>query len=416
MSDNELRNDHAAGPSAQPVTPAADDSIDVFDLLIVLAKHKTLLVALPLAAAIVGAIVSLLMPSIYTATTRILPPNQGQSTATALIGQLGGLGAGAAAALGVKTPADLFIGMLKSRSVADALIERYDLQKMFNTQYADDTRLALASISSMSYGKDGIIAVSVEHSDAKRAAELANAYVEELHKLNDRLAITEAAKRRLFFEKKLAEEKDSLASAEMDLKRTQEQTGLIKLDEQGRAIIEAVAHVRAQIAAKEVQIGAMRSFATEQNPDRIRAEAELTGLRQQLAKLEQNSPSVHGGTFVPTGKVPEVGLEYVRRLRDVKYHETLFELFAKQYELARVEESRDASVIQVLDRAVPPERRTSPKRKMIVIFAGLAGVFAAVLSAFAHEAYERARSQPERAARLQRLMAYLRAPWRRKLV
>jgi uncharacterized protein involved in exopolysaccharide biosynthesis len=273
----------------------------------------------------------------------------------------------------------------------------------------DDARRRLASITTITPGRDGIISIDVDSHDPKRAAALANAYVEELEKMNERLAVTEAAQRRLFFEKQLQLQKNALASAEVDLQRTQEKTGLIKLDEQGRAIIEAVAEVRAQIAAKEVQIGAMRSFTTDVNPERVRAEAELRGLRQQLAKLEQSGGVLNKGTFVPTGKVPEVGLEFVRKLRDVKYHETLFELLAKQYELARLDESKDASIIQVLDRAVPPERKSKPARRQIVLVTAFVSVLFTVLLIALLEAYERAQSDPARAAQIGLIKSYLRS-------
>jgi tyrosine-protein kinase Etk/Wzc len=392
-----------------PETPAApDDEISLLDLAIVLAKHKRLILGLPLAAAIVAAIISLLMTPIYTGTAKLLPPQQSQSTAAAVLSQLGALSGLAGGAIpGIKNPNDIYVAMLKSRTVADNLINRFKLQELYEAQYLVDARKALANVSTIMSGKDGVIAIDVEDKDPKRAAVLANAYVEELERLTKVLAVSEASQRRLFFENQLKTTKDGLAEAEVALQRTQEQTGLIKLDDQGKAIIEAVAMIRARIAATEVQLRVMRSFATDKNSEVMRSEQELGGLRAQLAKLERTNPVGQGDIFVPTGKVPEVGLEYVRKLREVKYHETLFELLAKQYELARIDEAKDAFLIQVLDKAVEPERRTRPKRTLMVILSALVAGFLAVLWAFLKEGIDRLRRNPDSSSRFAQLRQYL---------
>jgi len=384
-----------------------DDEISLLDLLIVLVKHKKLIFGLPFVAAILTAGYSLLLPNIYTGTTKILPPQQSQSTAGALLGQLGALAGAAGGALGIRNPNDLYVAMLKSRTVADNLIQRFDLMKLNNAKYPSQARDGLAGVTKITSGLDNIITIEVDDKDPKHAADLANAYVEELYKLTQTLAVTEASQRRLFFEKQLRLAKDNLASAEVDLQKTQETTGLIKLDEQGRALIAAVATLRAQIAAKEVQLGAMRAFATENNPDYIVTQKELSGLKTQLQHLEKANRSGPGDIFVPTGKVPEVGLEYLRKLRDVKYFETMFELLAKQYEIAKADEARDTSIIQVLDKAIEPDRKSKPKRSRIVLLAALVALFAGILWAFACEAMARARRDPQHAERLHAVKRYL---------
>jgi len=392
--------------SESPVTDQ-EDEISLLDLLIVLAKHKKLILGLPFLAALLAAGYSLLLPNIYTGTTKILPPQQNQSSAAAMLAQLGGLAGAAGGALGIKNPNDLYIGMLKSRTLADSLIQRFELQKVYEAKTMFDTRSALGASTRIAAGKDGIITIDFDDKDTKRAAAVANAYVEELYKLTQTLAVTEASQRRLFFEKQLTLAKDNLATAEVALRQTQERTGLIKLDDQGRAIIESVARMRAEIAAKEVQLGAMRTFATEHNPDYVLLAQQLGGLRAQLVKLEKASNVGQGDIFVPTGKVPEVGLEYVRKVRDVKYHEVLFELLARQYEIARVDEARDTSIIQVLDKAIEPERKSKPKRSLIVLLTALVFGFLAVLWAFIKEARERARQNPQQAERLNLLRRYV---------
>lgn len=387
-----------------------EEQIRLLDLLITLAKHKKPLTIITFSSAIVIALVSLLFPNIYTGTAKILPPQQNQSAAAMVLGQLGQLGGLAGlsgGALGLKNPGDLYVGMLKSRTVADRLIARFELQKLYNQDTMVETRKELADNTSIVAGKDGLITIEFDDKDAARAAAVANAYVEELDKLNQTLAVTEAAQRRLFFEKQLHQAKEDLGSAETALKITQEKTGLIKLDDQGRAIIEAVATLRGQIAAKEVELRAMRTFATEQNTDYIRAQQQLSGLRAELAKLERAQISGSGDILLPTGKVPEAGLEYLRKFRDVKYYETIFELLAKQFEIAKIDEAKDAAIIQIVDPAVLPDRKTRPKRTLIVIAGALVIGFLASVFVLFKEALESNR-HPELLQRVGLLRSHLR--------
>lgn len=396
---------NASETNANP--QGAEDEISLLDLLIVLAKHKKLVLGLPFAAAVLAAGLSLLLPNVYTATARILPPQQGQSTAAAMLGQLGALAGAAGGSLGIKNPNDLYVGMLKSRTVADSLIARHKLQTRYEENTLDDTRKALEKVTNISAGKDGIIAIEVDDEDPRFAAELANAYVDELHRLNQTLAVTEAAQRRLFFERQLQQTKDSLTQAEVELNKVQQATGVVQLDAQGKAAIEAVAALRARIAAKEVELAAVRTFATEQNPDYLRLTQELAGLRGQLARFERGGEA---SALPSAGKLTEAGLDYVRKLREVKYQETVFELLARQFEAAKLDEARNASLIQVLDKAVPPDRKSKPKRSLIVLLASLAAGLVTVIVAFMREARERAVQDPEQAERYRLLGQYLR--WR----
>jgi uncharacterized protein involved in exopolysaccharide biosynthesis len=316
-----------------------------------------------------------------------------------LLGQLGGLAGLAGGSVGIKNPNDLYVGMLKSRTVADSIIVRFDLQKLYGLQTMVETRKEFANNSGITAGRDGLITIEFDDEDPKRAAAIANAYVEELDNLTQALAVTEAAQRRLFFERQLRQAKEELSKAEVALKVTQEQTGLIKLDDQGRAIIEAVAALRGQIAAKEVELRAMRTFTTENNPDYVRVQQQLAGLRGELTKLERAQVSGGGDILLPTGKVPEAGLEYLRKYRDVKYQETIFELLAKQFEAAKIDEAKEAAIIQVVDQAIPPDRKSKPKRALIVTGFALIASILAILWSFVREARERAIKDPLQAAR-----------------
>jgi uncharacterized protein involved in exopolysaccharide biosynthesis len=358
--------------------------------------------------AVLAVIYALLQPNIYTAKTVILPPQQGASSASMLLGQLGGLAGLAGGAAGIKSPNDLHIGMLKSRTIADTLIKRFDLQALWEAKTREATRKALAGSTVIASGKDGFITIEYSDKDPQFAATMANAYVEELDRLNSTLAVTEASRKRLFFEKQLKGSRTNLDAAENALKQTQERTGMIQLDKQGGAIIEAVANVRAQIAAKEVELAAMGAFATPQNPDYRQIQQVIVGLRAQLAKVERDHVAGQGDVMVPTGKLPETGLEFLRKTRELKYQETLFELLSKQFEIAKIDEAKDAALIQVVDKALVPEQKSKPKRSLIVILATMMAFFIGILLAFFKEASARASLDPASAERMSLLRRYLR--------
>lgn len=387
--------------------PQSEDEISLLDLLIVLAKNKKLILGLPLAAAIVSAIYSLLLPPIYTATTRMLPPQQSQSAASAMLPQLGGAMGGLASGIaGIKNPNDLYVAMLKSRTLADSMIQRFDLKAVYQAELPSGVRAALEGASRVTSGKEGIITIEVDDKDPKRAAALANGYVEELAKLTNTLAVTEAGQRRLFFEQQLRLAKDNLTRAETAAKSALDKGGISMVEEQGKSMVGTTAQLRAQIAVKEVQIGAMKSFAAERNPDLQKAQQEWAVMRQQLARLEGGGEMLGNPGRGDNGQ----GFTNLALLRDVKYHGVVFELLAKQYEMAKLDEAKDSSLIQVLDKAIEPDRKSKPKRAMIVILATLAAGFIAILLAFMKEAMEKARQNPESSERMRQFRRFL--AWR----
>lgn len=370
-----------------------EDEISLLDLLIVLAKHKRLLLGLPAAFATLALAYGLLAKPVFEAKTTLLPPQQQQSSAASMLASLGGLAGGAGAALGIKNPNDLYVAMLKSQFVADRLVERFNLKALYDAKTMTDARKMLEVSSKISSGKEGLISVAVEDHSPELAAQIANAYVEELRGLSKTLAVTEAGQRRLFFENQLNKAKQDLANAEIALKQIQEKTGVLQLEAQGKATMEAMATLRAQIAAKQVQLSAMKNFATDQNPDYQRARAELGGLQQQLNALTKGGKE--DDVLVSRAKAPEVALEYIRKVRDLKYQETLFELMAKQFEIAKLDEAKDGATIQVLDVASVPERKSKPKRAMLILLAGVGGFFLACISAFLLEAFRKSRANQE---------------------
>ena len=400
-------SEQASTSDSQAATHEVEEEETGFlDALVVLAKHKKLVLGLPLGAAVVATVVGLLLPNIYTGTTKILPPQQPQSSTTALLAQFGALmgvgGAGANLPLAFRNPNDLYVGMLNSRTVADSLITRFELQKAYDEDTMFDTRKKLAKNTVITSGRDGIITIEFEDRDSKRAAAVANAYVEELYKLTTSLAITEASQRRLFFENQLKQTRDQLSTAEIALRQAIDAKGLAGIDVQSRAILEPSAQLRAQIALREVQLGATRVFATDQHPDINRLRHEIASMKRALAKLEGGD-----GKGEPS-KTNAAGFENLRRFRDVKFLERLTELLTQQFEAAKIDEAKDISIVQVLDEAVEPERKTSPKRALITILTALAAGFLAVIWVFIREAGEKAKGNPRQARQFELLRRYVR--------
>jgi uncharacterized protein involved in exopolysaccharide biosynthesis len=292
--------------------------------------------------------------------------------------------------------------MLRSSTVADALIGRFKLKELNRQTLQTDARMWLSSASKFASDKSGLITIEVEVKDPNLAADIVNAYVEELHRLTSTLAVTDAAQRRVFFERQLQQVKNTLAEAELKLRQGIETGGLVSMDAQSKASVESVARLRAQISAKEIQIGAMKAYAASTNPDLQRAERELASMREGLSRLESGAPDGQ-----PGGNTDAKGMSNIRLVREVKYNEVMFELLARQYELARVDEAKEAPIIQALDRASPPEKKSAPQRMLIVVTSTLVGFFSGVLAAFVAAGLEGVLKDPAQRGRL----AELRAVW-----
>lgn len=390
---------------------ATKTEISVLDVLALLAGQKRFLVRFVLGAVILATVVAFLLPVRYEAKIVMLPPQQNSSVGSALLGQLGNAGSLGALAplaslaggsLGIKNPADMYVSLLTTRTVEDALIQRFGLMAEYREKRMSDARKELEyRTTAVAGSKDGLIRLSVEDRDPKRAAELANGYVEEFRKLSASLAITEAARRRLFFEQQLQQAKDSLTGAEESMRETQQSTGVLQIDSQARSLIESAAILRGQVVAKQVQIQSMRSFAAEDNPNLILAKEELAALQSQLNRVAGSQQDGGSDIILSKGRVTGSGLEYLRRLRELKYHETVFELLAKQFEIAKLDEAREGSIVQVVDAAVPPDKRSSPHRLLIVISALVCAFFLAAFWVVLAERWARASESPVNQRRLE---------------
>lgn len=364
-----------------------DDEISLLDLAQTVAENIKLLIFGPLLVGLLALGGAFLITPTFTANTKFLPPQQQQSAAASMLQSLGALGGLAGAATGLKNPNDQYLAFMQSRAVQDALIERFGLMAHYQAEVPDDARNALRTNTRISSGKDGLISVEVDDADPAFAAELANAHVVELERLLGRLAVTEAQQRRVFFEKQLASTTAKLSAAETALQATGISAADLKV--RPEAAVGALAEMQAQIAAQEVKVASMRGYLTEAAPAFKQALTELRALRAQLQKSERSqTPNASGNA------------DYIARFRDFKYHETLFELFSRQYEMARVDESREGAVIQVLDAAVAPDRKSKPKKALIAVLATLASGFVLLLWVFVRQALRNAGQDPESAQKL----------------
>ncbi len=399
-------NEQISQPDQSKVVPPAsgEDEISLLDLTIVLVKHKMVIIGLPVVAALMAYAASFLMTDIYTATTKILPPRANQSASSALGAQLGGLAGLVSGGSGISGSNDLYIAMLEGRTIGDNMTLRFGLTK--TSAPSSSSQISAKSWKArFRTDKGGVIAVSVEDEDPKRAAEIANAYIDELFKVTSGMALTDISQRRLFFERQLALAKDGLDKAEISAREALERRGVASVNNQGMSLVQSASQLRSQITVKEVQVGGMRTFATDRNPELLRAQQEIEVIKRELAKLEGS-----GGAKTATNGSSGNNLEGIHLLRGLKYAESLYEEMAKQYELAKVDEAKDAPLIQVMDKAVEPEQPTWPNRRQNVLISMTVALILSVLWAFVLEAVKKANGDPRQAERMTAIKRYL--AWR----
>jgi uncharacterized protein involved in exopolysaccharide biosynthesis len=380
-----------------------DDEISLLDLLQTVAENLRLLILGPLFVGLTALGLSFLVTPTFTAKTSFLPPQQQNSMAASMLNSLGALGGLAGAAAGIKNPADQYVAFMKSTTLQDALIDKFELMARYEAEYRASARKTLEDNSRIASGKDGIITVEVDDTDPQLAADMANAYVTQLETLMSRLAVTEAQQRRQFFESQLETTKQKLTQAEIALSQTGVSSDVLK--SAPATAIAGVAELQAQVTAQEVRIGSMRGYLAETAPEFKQALTALASLRAQLAKQSQGArPS----TPRADGSSGGARDDYIARYRDFKYQETLFELFARQFEMAKLDESREGATIQVIDPATAPELKSKPKKALIAVLATLATGFFLLLWVFVRQALSNAAQDSESAQKLAGIRAALR--------
>lgn len=363
-----------------------EEEISLFDFLQVFIKHWKMFVKFPIIVAIITAIVSLMIPNQYTATTLILPGDDKGGLMSAMMSQLGGMAGLAGGALGGATKADLYVTMLKSETVKDPLIESNKLMQVFDIEKRSTAYKMLDGMSQIIAGKkDGVISISVTTKDPKLSATLANGYVQELGNMTASLEMTGASKNKYFLEKQLAGARTDLTKAENDLKTFQSKNKAISVPDQAKATIESVAQLRGQLAIQEVQLGALQRQFTDKSQEVKSAKATVTQLKSQITSLEGKGV----GAIPSVGAVPALGQEYIRLMREFKIQEAIVEMLTKQYELSKVNSQKDVSPFQVIQVAKVPELKSKPKRSVIVLLSGVVSEILMVLLAFIMEAFNK---------------------------
>jgi len=368
-------------------------SVNALDLLVVIVENRKWLLLVPLAAGLLAGAISLTFPNVYTAWTVVMPPQQQQSAGLAALQSIGNLAGLAGAGAGIKSPLDQYVSLLSSNTISDRIVAQYKLVDVYKVPSVSDARdVLLENVRVIPGKKDGLLTIEVDDTDPQRAAAIANDYVPQLLRFTSELAITEAQQRRLFFEKQLQQNKEKLIEAQRSLQQSALSQSVMRLEP--KAASDAYASLRAQVAVAEVRLQSMRAFMTEGSAEFRQAQSTLWALQNQLKKYEASEQ-------------PGAGAEYIDKYREFKYQETLFELLSKQYELAKLDESRDAALVQVVDPATPPERKSKPKRFLIVGIAMLASTFILLLGLFTQEGWRLVRSSNKNKATIKRLYASL---------
>jgi uncharacterized protein involved in exopolysaccharide biosynthesis len=367
----------SAAVTARPAQE--DDAISLLDLLQLALENLRLLVLVPLAVGLLVLAYTFIVSPTYTAVTRVIPPQQQGSAAGSLLSSLGGFGFGG----GSKGSIDQYVTLAKSESLQYALVDRFKLTERYKSKVREDARGTLGDLMRVTgNAKDGLITLEVDDHDPVFAAELANAHIDELNNLLHRLSITEAQQRRLFFEKQMLRAKDGLVKAEEALKLSR--VGSDSLKTNPGSAVDELARIKAGITAQEIKLASMRGYLALSAPEFKQAQIELSAMRAQLARAEERQPADANGSS-----------DYISKYREFKYQESLVELFTKQHEVARVDESNEGMTMQVVDVALPPEYKSKPKRIITTIVAAVVAGFATLFFIFLRNAFRRAQEDPE---------------------
>jgi uncharacterized protein involved in exopolysaccharide biosynthesis len=376
---------------ATSVRDASDDSeeaeISFWAMLLPLAEHWRLLAIAPLLAGLMGYGVAVLVPPTFTARTSLLVPQPSQSVASSALASLGSLSGIAGAA--TRTPGDQYVALMRSTTLSDRLIDRFGLINAYESKFRSDARKELSENVRIELGKkDGLIVVEVDDRDAKRASDIANRYIDELRQLTAVLALTEAQQRRAFFENHLRQSRANLADAQQALEGSGFSAGALRAEP--KAAAEAYARLKAEVASTEVRLQAARQYLADGAPEVQQLLSTLALLRSRLVASEaSNAPNSSSG--------------YLTRYREFKYQESLLELFSRQYEMARVDESREGTLIQVVDMAQPPERRSKPRRAIWAVYGAAGALFCLLVFIFTKRAWSTASGNPQTSDDIERL-------------
>lgn len=394
MTAREPIDARATPPADGAADDDADEGLSLLDIAAELLENAGVIVGGALGVGVLALGATFLVTPTFTARTSFLPPQQQQSAAAGALASLGALSGLAGAAINLKSPADQYVALMQSDNVADRIIDGFDLQRVYDLRFRADTRKALAENVRIGIGKkDGLVSVEVDDAQPQRAAEIANRYVAELRRLSSELAITEAQQRRVFFEQQLKDTREQLVAAQRALEASGFSGSALRAEP--KAAAEGYARLQAELTAAEVRLQGLRRTLVDNAPEVQQQLGVVAALREQLARLR--TPADAAGAP-----------DYIGKYREFKYREALFEVFSRQYELARLDESREGALIQVVDPAVAPEKKSKPRRASVALTATFAAFAVLAALTLARNAWRRSLADPRAAERAQRLRRALR--------
>jgi uncharacterized protein involved in exopolysaccharide biosynthesis len=382
-----------------------DEELNLMDILLVIAKYNRFIVLLTVISAGIAFVYALRQPVLYTANALIMPPQAPMSQAGILMGQLSSLGLGSSSSSSSSSGASINI-LIKSQKLAYQVVNRLHLQSVYKVNNIEAARNTLAAATKITLNKDGSILIECSDKDPKMAALLANTYIDELDRFNSKIAITNASRTRLYLEKQLKFANEELANLEIAMNESQKNTDLTPLEVQSGFLTNLIATLRAQITSREIELAGLRTFATEENPQYRKATLSLGVLRAQLQKLETDNEVREKDKDGIKGS-PKTGSEFLNNMRDLKYQQALVENLKKQYDVAKMDEAKDANLIQVINDPLIPEHPSKPQRDVIVTIGTLLGLILSIILAFVMNAIETAKQKPESAERLYLLRRHL---------
>lgn len=361
--------------------PSADEET-LLPRLRLLWSRRAFLAKAATAGLLAGTLFAFLIPKSYVASTQLMPPDNQSSSGMAMLAAFaaksgGGLGGVAGDLLGVKSSGALFIGILRSRTVEERLIERFDLRKVYGKRLEEDARRKLEENTSISEDrKSGIISIAVTDHDPKRAAAVAQAYVEELDHLVAQLSTSSARRERVFLEERLTGVKQELDRSSQEFSQFSSKNTAIDIKEQGKAMVEAAATLMGQLIAAESELKGLEQIYTPNNVRVRSVQARITELHAQLEKMGgkgegtealTNASAASDSLYPSIRKLPLLGVKYADLYRQTKVQEVVFETLTQEYELAKVQEAKEIPSVKVLDVAKIPERKSFPPRLLIML-------------------------------------------------
>ncbi|HEX7400535.1 MAG TPA: GNVR domain-containing protein, partial [candidate division Zixibacteria bacterium] len=363
----------------------------MFSYLTVLLSYRRFIFLNFVGVCVIVAIISLFLPQWYRATITILPPQTESlnlGIASSLLGAASGLGSSYSLPL-MATPSDIFAAILKSRTVTEAVVEKENLMTTYKVKSKDAAIKELSSRVAVNVTSEGLITLSYEDRDRNRTADVANCFMQELDRVNRETSSSKAKNARIFIEERLAQTQKDLSSAEENLQKFQENNKTLVLDDQMKSAIQKAVDLKAEMVSSEIDLNVLGKTMSPAHPQIQSLRSRINEIKRQLELMEwgnqKEKPEDKTVLDVFFNQVPSLSLQLARLIREVKIQETVFELLTQQYEQYKIEENKDTPTVQVLDKAVPPERRARPKRAFLVAISGILSLFASVALIFGQE-------------------------------